>query len=146
MRYNYETNDFTRLNFPDGRKPRIYSIVENHCGDILLGTAGYGLYSVKKAASDKAADKQFLIKQERQYAERDSVVFFTHIYEDQHHYLWQSSHLSTFTRFIENKGKVNRKDFKSHTERQWLSYSIVHKPCSLYVCMASSIMTIRRAE
>ena len=113
MRYNYETNDFTRLNFPDGRKPRIYSIVESHCGDILLGTAGYGLYSVKKAVSAKAADRQFLIKQEKQYAERDSDVFFTHIYEDQHHYLWQSSHLSTFTRFIENKGKVNRKDFKS---------------------------------
>ena len=113
MRYNYETNDFSRLNFPDGRKPRIYSIVESHRGDILLGTAGYGLYSVKKAVSTRPSDKQFLIKQERQYAERDSDVFFTHIYEDQQHYLWQSSHLSTFTRFIENKGKVNRKDFKS---------------------------------
>lgn len=113
MRYNYETNDFSRLNFPDGRKPRIYSIVESHRGDILLGTAGYGLYSVKKAVSTRPSDKQFLIKQERQYAERDSDVFFTHIYEDQHHYLWQSSHLSTFTRFIENKGKVSHKDFKS---------------------------------
>lgn len=113
MRYNYATNDFSRLNFPDGRKPRIYSIVESHRGDILLGTAGYGLYSVKKAVSTQPSDKQFLIKQERQYVERDSDVFFTHIYEDQQHYLWQSSHLSTFTRFIENKGKVNRKDFKS---------------------------------
>ena len=26
MRYNYETNDFARLQFPDGRKPRIYSM------------------------------------------------------------------------------------------------------------------------
>ena len=41
MRYNYETNDFARLQFPDGRKPRIYSMVESHNGDILLGTAGY---------------------------------------------------------------------------------------------------------
>ncbi len=53
MRYNYETNDFTRLQFPDGRKPRIYSMVESHRGDILLGTAGYGLYSVKKATLPK---------------------------------------------------------------------------------------------
>ena len=30
MRYNYETNHFTRLQFPDGRKPRIYSMVESH--------------------------------------------------------------------------------------------------------------------
>ena len=113
MRYNYETNNFSRLKFPDGRKPRIYSMVESHRGEILLGTAGYGLYSVKNNGIEKTASNRFSIRQERAYAERDSDVFFTHIYEDKHHYLWQSSHLSTFTRFIEKQGKVQRKDFKS---------------------------------
>ena len=113
MRYNYETNNFSRLQFPDGRKPRIYSMVESHRGDILLGTAGYGLYSVKNNGIEKTANNRFTIRWERAYAERDSDVFFTHIYEDKHHYLWQSSHLSTFTRFIEKQGKVQRKDFKS---------------------------------
>ena len=113
MRYNYETNNFSRLQFPDGRKPRIYSMVESHRGDILLGTAGYGLYSVKNNGIEKTASNRFTIKWEKAYAERDSDVFFTHIYEDKHHYLWQSSHLSTFTRFIEMQGKVQRKDFKS---------------------------------
>ena len=113
MRYNYETNNFSRLQFPDGRKPRIYSMVESHRGDILLGTAGYGLYSVKNNGIEKTANNRFTIKWERAYTERDSDVFFTHIYEDKHHYLWQSSHLSTFTRFIEKQGKVQRKDFKS---------------------------------
>lgn len=113
MRYNYETNNFSRLQFPDGRMPRIYSMVESHRGDILLGTAGYGLYSVKDNGIEKTANNRFTIRWERAYAERDSDVFFTHIYEDKHHYLWQSSHLSTFTRFIEKQGKVQRKDFKS---------------------------------
>lgn len=113
MRYNYETNNFSRLQFPDGRKPRIYSIVESHRGDILLGTAGYGLYSVKNNGIEKTANNRFTIRWERAYAKRDSDVFFTHIYEDKHQYLWQSSHLSTFTRFIEKQGKVQRKDFKS---------------------------------
>ena len=113
MRYNYETNNFSRLQFPDGRKPRIYSMVESHRGDILLGTAGYGLYSVKDNGIEKTANNRFTIRWERAYAERDSDVFFTHIYEDKHHYLWQSSHLLTFTRFIEKQGKVQRKDFKS---------------------------------
>ena len=113
MRYNYEMNNFSRLQFPDGRKPRIYSMVESHRGDILLGTAGYGLYSVKNNGIEKTANNRFTIKWERAYAKRDSDVFFTHIYEDKHHYLWQSSHLSTFTRFIEKQGKVQRKDFKS---------------------------------
>ena len=80
MRYNYETNDFARLQFPDGRKPRIYSMVESHNGDILLGTAGYGLYSVKDRNTQKGTDDLFTIRQERQYAERDSDVFFTHTY------------------------------------------------------------------
>ncbi len=113
MRYNYETNNFSRLQFPDGRKPRIYSMVESHRGDIMLGTAGYGLYSVKDNGIEKTANNRFTIRWERAYAERDSDVFFTHIYEDKHHYLWQSSHLLTFTRFIEKQGKVQRKDFKS---------------------------------
>lgn len=113
MRYNYETNNFSRLQFPDGRKPRIYSMVESHRSDILLGTAGYGLYSVKNNGIEKTANNRFTIRWERAYAKRDSDVFFTHIYEDKHHYLWQSSHLSTFTRFIEKQGKVQRKDFKS---------------------------------
>jgi len=72
MRYNYETNDFTRLKFPDGRKPRIYSLVESHNGDILMGTAGFGLYSLRKDSKR--------IVHERQYAERETDVFFTHIY------------------------------------------------------------------
>lgn len=113
MRYNYETNNFSRLQFPDGRKPRIYSMVESHRGDILLGTAGYGLYSVKNNGIEKTANNRFTIRWERAYAKRDSDVFFTHIYEDKHQYLWQSSHLSTFTRFIEKQGKVQRKDFRS---------------------------------
>lgn len=105
MRFDYKRNNFKRYPFPDGRKPRIYSILENHKGDIMLGTAGFGLYSIK--------NNRHSITHERQYSERDSDVYFTHIYEDKHHYLWQSSHLSTFTRFIEKNGKIYRKYFKS---------------------------------
>ena len=126
MRYNYETNNFTRLPFPDGRKPRVYSLIENHRGDILMGTAGFGLYSIKH---DKRS-----ITRERQYAERDSDVFFTHIYEDRYHYLWQSSHLSTFTRFTENHGRIARKYFKSPCGAP--VKFIQHRPeAMLIVCM-----------
>lgn len=126
MRYNYETNDFTRLKFPDGRKPRIYSLVESHNGDILMGTAGFGLYSLRKDSKR--------IVHERQYAERETDVFFTHIYEDQHHYFWQSSHLSTFSRFIKSQGKVARKDFKSPCGAP-IAF-IQHRPqAMLIVCM-----------
>ncbi len=135
MKYNYKTNNFTRLKFPDGRKPRIYSMVESHKGDILLGTAGFGLYSVKNGR----------LSPKREYAERDSDVFFTHIYEDQHHYLWQSSHLSTFTRFIEQNGHVLRKDFKSPYGAP-IAF-IQHRPqVMLIVCMYGIIYYDYRTE
>ncbi len=105
MCYNYVSNNFTRLKFPDGKAPRIYSLIESHRGDILMGTAGFGLYSVKKGSKR--------ITRERQYAERDSDVFFTHIYEDNRNYLWQSSHLPTFTRYNQANGHIVRKNFTS---------------------------------
>ncbi len=106
IRYDYTTNSFRRYPFPDGRSPRIYSIIENHRGDVLIGTAGYGMYSIRKGAD--------IVSRERQYAQRDSDVFFAHIYEDKYHYIWQSSHLSTFSRYTEEgNGRISRKDFKS---------------------------------
>lgn len=105
MKYDYESNRFKRYRAQDGRRPRIYSIKESYRHEILVGTAGFGLYSVKK-------DKGTMFR-DREYSERDSDVFFTHIYEDRHHYLWQSSHLPTFTRFTKKNGHILRKSFKS---------------------------------
>lgn len=126
MRYNYATNDFTRLKFPDGKMPRIYSLIESHKGDVLMGTAGFGLYSVKNGSNR--------ITRERQYAERDSDEFFTHIYEDKHHYLWQSSHLSTFSRYTQSNGRITHKNFTSPYGAP-VSF-IQHRPqAMLIVCM-----------
>ena len=98
MRYNVKNNNFINYPFPDGRKPRIYDIIEGKNGDIIMGTAGFGLYSIRKG-TDR-------IKYERQYSTKDSDMFYTHIFEDSHGYLWQGSHLSRFTRFCKYKGKV----------------------------------------
>ncbi len=127
MRYNYADNNFVRFKFPDGKEPRVYSLIESHRGDILMGTAGFGLYSVKKGNKN--------ITRERQYAERDSDEFFTHIYEDKHKHLWQSSHLPTFTRYTtEANGHIARKNFTSPYGAP-VSF-IQHRPqAMLIVCM-----------
>lgn len=126
MRYNYESNNFKRYPFPDGRRPRIYSLIENHKGDILMGTAGYGLYSLRNGKNS--------IQHDKQYAGRDSLVFFTHIYEDRHQFLWQSSHLSEFTRYTNVNGHILRKNFKSPCGAP-IAF-IQHRPnVMLIVCM-----------
>lgn len=48
MKYNYKTNDFKRYHCPDGNTPRIETILEMSNGDILIATAGYGLYKISK--------------------------------------------------------------------------------------------------
>lgn len=126
MRYDYANNNFKRYPFPDGRQPRIYSLIEDHQGNILIGTAGYGLYSIRQGKDQ--------ITSERQYAQKDSDVFFTHIYEDHHHYLWQSSHLSEFTRYFNQNGNIYRKNFQSPYGAP-VAF-IQHNPTSmLIVCM-----------
>lgn len=105
MRYDYHGNNFVRYPFPDGRRPRIYSIIESQRGDVLVGTAGFGLYAVRKG-------NDFLTK-EKEYAPRDSDMFYAHIYEDDRRQIWQSSHLNTFSCFSKNGGKVRMHNFTS---------------------------------
>ncbi len=105
MRYDYENDNFVRYSMPDKRRPRIYSLIEDRKGNILIGTAGYGLYSVPKGATS--------IVHEKEYSRRDSDIFFTHIYEDSRGYLWQGSHLSTFSRYVKAGNKVKAYDYQS---------------------------------
>lgn len=105
MRYDYHGNDFVRYPFPDGRHPRVYSLFENRQGDILIGSAGYGLYAVKHG-TDRVVHEQ-------EYSRRDSDDFFTHIYDDGRGNLWQSSHVSLFTRFARSGHRMVAHDYNS---------------------------------
>lgn len=98
MRYDYQNDRFIRYSCPDRRNPRIYSIIENHKGDVLLGSAGFGLYSIRKGTNS--------VTQEKEYCPRDSDMYYTHIFEDTRGDLWQSSHLPDFYRFHREKGKM----------------------------------------
>ncbi len=105
MRYDYQKDCFVRYVFSDKRTPRIYSIIESRKGDVLLGSAGFGLYSIRKG-TDKGI-------QEKEYCPRDSDMFYTHIFEDIRGDLWQSSHLSDFHRFHRENGKMRTFNYSS---------------------------------
>lgn len=105
MRYDYRHNNFVRYPLPDGRRPRIYSLIESRRGDVLIGTAGFGLYSIKKGHGQ--------VIHEKDYSPRDSDMFYTHIYEDSEGNLWQSSHQPVFNRFSKRGGKVRMTSYNS---------------------------------
>ena len=58
-RYDYHTNSFKRYVFPGNIQPRVSSFEENPQG-LLIGTAGYGLFSIRNGTDCIHHDMQQL--------------------------------------------------------------------------------------
>ena len=105
-RYDYNSNRFVRYTFPDKTRPRVNALQQISNGDIFIGTAGYGLYSIRHG-EDK-------ITKETSFRKRKIDDFFSRFFEDDQHNIWRSSHLTTFTRFsTKNNKPIGVKDFES---------------------------------
>lgn len=105
-RYDSRTNRFIRYAFPDGIEPRVNSMLENSDGDILIGSAGYGLYSIRNNVDT--------IAREGSFRRRKIDDFYSNMFEDEQHHLWRSSHINTLTRMeVRNGHAVGMRDFVS---------------------------------
>lgn len=131
MRYDYHLDRFVRYSFPDGRRPRIYSLIESRKGDILIGTAGFGLYSVKSGTD--------AIIREKSFNKADSGLFYTHIYEDLRGNIWQSSHLNAFTCFFKKADKFVARSFYSQVGAP-VAFIQTNKSNMLIVCMGGILL------
>ncbi|MGM9697449.1 MAG: two-component regulator propeller domain-containing protein [Prevotella sp.] len=103
-RYNYHTNSFKRYTFPGNIVPRISSLAENRQG-LLIGTAGYGLYSIRKGADIVCHDTP---KLHGTYED-----FYSRIHIDPQGHLWRGSHEPIVTRYkIDSNNRiVSKQDF-----------------------------------
>ena len=93
-RYDHATNQFVRYPFPSGLIPRVECIYEDHGGNILIGTSGYGLFAIR-AGNDTITHEQLLSRS------KDND-FFTVVFEDDQHNLWRGYQTSTITRMRTN--------------------------------------------
>jgi signal transduction histidine kinase/ligand-binding sensor domain-containing protein/DNA-binding response OmpR family regulator len=107
MSYDYEHDNFVRYKFVDSRKPRprIYSLLQYHNGDILAGTAGFGLFKLMKGTTT--------FKCLREVSHRTYDNYYAHTYEDAYGNIWRSSHLSVFTCYTQRGNKYIIRDFTS---------------------------------
>lgn len=106
MRYDYACNKFVRYRLPGIKAaPRVYSLIENRRGDILVGTAGYGLFMVPHGENT--------IRQVKGFVQRNYDDFFTYIYSDNRGYHWKGNHLEVLVRYIYKGGKLYGKTFPS---------------------------------
>ena len=74
-RYDNGTSQFIHYRFPDNLQPRVTSLLQRHDGTILVGTAGYGAYTV---ANDRL--EQFSTEH----------TYFSRFFEDSRGRLWRS--------------------------------------------------------
>ncbi len=123
--YDYEHDSFHRYSFPDKLTPRVNSLTEDSKKRLLIGTAGYGLYSL---GNDNNVNYESLFNR------RQSDHFYSRIFVDRQGNLWRSSHLPTFTKFtVKNGQPTTLRDYNS-TCGQPMSY-IEYGKQLLIVCM-----------
>lgn len=105
-RYDYERDLFVRYHFPDSRSPRVNSLCQCGNGDILIGTAGYGLYSIRNGEDT--------ITEEKNIYQGKNDVYYSRLFVDDHDMLWRSDHLNVFSRItIRDHKLANIKNFVS---------------------------------
>ena len=105
-RYDYEQSCFRRYAFPGGIRPRIVSLLELDGEQMLIGTAGYGVFLLNM--------KDGTIQSEPALNRPGGVDdFANHLYLDSHGVLWRSFHLPVLTRTVYRNGKASQtKDYQ----------------------------------
>ncbi len=117
-RYDYENDRFQKYPFPDNLLPRVTVMTESPEGDLLIGTAGYGLFSIRKGTDH--------IRYESAFIQRQVDDFCSRIHIDKDGNLWRSSHLRDITRYtVKNKKPVTLRDYPSEygITRNFIEYS-----------------------
>ena len=95
MQYDYEHNCFKRYHFPNPKSRVWENIIEDADGNLLVGTAGYGLFSIH-------AGEDHLTKEEKDSRKHNIDEYCRRIFEDEQHNLWRGNHVSIVTRHKTN--------------------------------------------
>lgn len=133
VRYDYEHDNFRRYHFPDNRQPRISSMLQDKTGRLLVGTAGYGLYSMTPAALHDPSP--VTLHYEDRFNRRYDDAFYSRMHLDRQGNLWRSSHRLTLTKFTVRNGQPTAlRDYQSTCgiPRHYIEYD-THR--LLIVCM-----------
>lgn len=88
VRYDYHCDRFVTYRFPDGLQPRVNAVAERG-GDLIIGTAGYGLFTLRKGTNHIVREHSFRKSSREDYCSR--------LFVDDNGRLWRSSHRAEMT-------------------------------------------------
>ena len=125
--YDAEHNSFVRHRFPGGLRPRVESMVEDADGNIIIGTAGYGVFALRHKADT--------ISREQALRQRAIDDFANKLFIDDQHNLWRCCHLPVITRTkMSGLAPTATKDFNSNYG-PGISFIKTDKRGFLLICM-----------
>ena len=126
-RFDAETETFIHYPFPSGLMPRVSSIIQRKDGTLLVGTAGYGLFSLSVDRGLQLLDIN---------AADD---FFSYVFEDSKGRLWRSS-------FNENIDMFDGKKLTTFQSKVGNPASFVERDGVVYIVCMHGIMTYRNGQ
>ena len=81
-RYDYASESFIRLPFPNGVEPRVNTMVQDKDGNIFLGTAGMGMYKLSGGNITRCGE----------FSDQSNNNFIAHLHIDKKGNLWCGNH------------------------------------------------------
>ena len=95
-RYDYASESFIRLPFPNGVEPRVNTMVQDKEGNIFLGTAGMGMY-VMSAGTITRCDE---------FSAQSNNNFIAHLHIDKKGNLWCGNHMDMAYLYVMKGSKM----------------------------------------
>lgn len=91
-RYDYTTDKFHRFQFPGDINPRVNSMVEMPSGDILVSTAGYGVFILNK--------EDMTLREEKSYSSLAHNEYLLNFFIENANTVWCVTNDNRFIRFV----------------------------------------------
>ena len=105
MTYDAENDNFRRYRFPAGQKPRVQDILQARNGDIIIGTAGYGLFKIKSGTD--------MITPDERLGWNSKYKFSSKLFIDRRGDIWLSNHLQLIAKASHDDNDGRIKEYKS---------------------------------
>ena len=115
-RYDYTTDKFQRFRFPGDIQPRVNSLAEMPSGNLLVCTAGYGVYVLNR--------RDMKLSEEKSYSNLAANNYLSGFYVEDAGTVWCFTNDRRIVRFVVNGDKAV--SFRSHQPKGAIPSSIIN--------------------
>lgn len=98
QKYDNRTNSFITFKTPYGERPRVSNIIEMKDGRVLVGTEGFGLYTIDS--------NKMTMHTVNKITNSNETHYFSSLYQDRYGRLWKNGYEPKVSRYGEKNGEM----------------------------------------